>query len=171
MPEVRMTSASTVGLPLLSRISRAFMRSMVAGIVKCSRPRFARKTVLGRGCAADCRRLTKNPARSAGREHNPTEGRPRTVSWPKAGREQSLLTFFLRRDGMFRRVDAVQTLHLVRHTRPHDLHQLRAIVVHVALGGNGLEEMYMHGAAADHERALRHHLARAVDQRRDHCRL
>src|SRR5688572_28860300 len=115
-----MTSASIVGIPRLSRISRATIRSIVAVMV-----------------------------------------------WLRL----SFLPLTFRCYRVFGRSNAVQPSHVLRHPGPDELHQAGAVVVRVALGRNGVEEMYMHFPRADVERPFRHDLARAVQDGRNDRRL
>src|SRR5436853_7909307 len=102
MPLLRKRSASTVGLPRLSRISRAMILSIVTGM------------------------------------------------------GDLFFAFAFRCYRVLGRVHSIEPLHLRRHASPDDLHELRAVVICVALGGNGLEEMYVDVPFSDAERVLGH---------------
>src|SRR3954468_17876350 len=80
-------------------------------------------------------------------------------------------TFLLPRDGEFVRADAVHVTHHVRHTAPHALHEIGALIVRETGGLDRLEEMNIDDAGAYLERALAHHLERAVYDRRNDRRL
>src|SRR5689334_12770574 len=134
VPSSRMTSASMVGLPRLSRISRARMSTIwdIESECWCQ--------VLG----LDVTRVARNACAPRSRG-----------SFSHLG------------DRILVRPDAVQIAHRVGHSRPDAHHQFGTIVVGQAFRLYRVEEVHVDDAGPNAERTLRHHLARAMDDRRD----
>src|SRR5258706_10307807 len=137
MPSSRMTSPSTVGFPRLSRISRATMSAMIAGI-------FTRFEVAG---------IYANAPR------DPSDATTRRSASPWT------LRGLLGDVGGVRllvRADAVGVAQQQRHAAPDAGHELVPVIVVVSGGFHRREQMHVDPSGPGPHGAPRHHLPRAA---------
>src|SRR5258706_6452761 len=145
MPSSRMTSPSTVGFPRLSRISRATMSAMIAGI-------FTRFEVAG---------IYAN----APREPSDATTRRSASPWTLRG-----LLGDVGGVRLLVRADAVGVAQQQRHAAPDAGHELVPVIVVVSGGFHRREQMHVGSSPAESESALLRQRPRDVNIHSHHQR-